>query len=146
MKVSLDDLDASGKLQYFTYGMWDSRNDSTFTNDKFGDCRFGTATPFRGVMISRMKSPSKTVSVMDTARNNDGAWTTRYCGSWSWTAASWDNYNDPVGRPGLNHNDRSNVTFFDGHVESFGRSELRQKPLNAITKAYSFRTMSTLSM
>ncbi|MDD3154517.1 MAG: prepilin-type N-terminal cleavage/methylation domain-containing protein [Victivallaceae bacterium] len=160
MSASFTELDSVGKLEYFTYGIWDAVNDETYGTAssfyaRFGSCWFGRNTStgakssYRGFVVHRMKMPAQTAAVMDTARSGEtGAntkWVTTRCGGWTWTTASWNNTADPYSRPGLNHQERANVAFFDGHVEAKEKLQLKSDLQNNISKAFSYQSMTTVS-
>ncbi len=111
---------------YRTYGMFRSNlGGSAFYNtkkDDWGD--FATTVNGVGYALHRMKQPSSIFMIADTQCNI----TSGKAGKGMWVfAPGWngDSADDNSGI-GIIHSGRTNISFFDGHAESVGKSELKE--------------------
>ncbi len=120
-------LDESSTTYYFrTYGMYRSTLQNTLYNSKKDDWGDFAKKNVSGgddlyYFIGRMKIPSQIHMMADTtciaaATAGYGM----YVFDSNWVVSSNDNSG-----VSLHHNGRSNMSFFDGHVESIGKGELK---------------------
>jgi len=120
---------------YRTYGMYRTNLYSNFYNGKkptWGDFayKFISANDELYYSLPKMRRPSEVFMNADTmcsaATVNAGK------GMWVFSPG-WDGSGNDNSAVTLVHNDRANMTFFDGHAKNLGKSELKEKGfINAI--------------
>jgi len=113
---------------YRGYGMYRSSLNSTFYNNKKSDWgQFAYKSSGGGdelyYSLPKMRRPSEvfmnadTMCILPSTQANKGMWV---------FSPGWDGSGNDSSAVALIHNDRINMTFFDGHAKNLGKGELKR--------------------
>ncbi len=135
-----------------SYGMYNGRYDTDYASKTgiLGDFMLSVNSSFIFYRLAKMSSASNISMLADSVTTTSATYT--WTGgsfvwfgyqSWSWTPTSISSLTE-LGGIHLLHNGMANMSFFDGHVSSYGKAELPAIPMK-VKYAYS-QSLATLSL
>jgi len=120
-----------------TYGMYNGRYDTDYSSKSanLGDYMLDPHSAFIFYKLVKMNIPSQTAMLADTVTTTTATytwsggsfpWAGIQC--WDWTTTSVSSLTE-YGGVHMLHNNQANMSFYDGHVGSFGRMQLPALPM-----------------